>query len=227
MHKHLKRTTQCTATPDHRFSCHSFSDVVLVVLTFIVLWCQECKVDTNNFLHMPPEDDFEILFSAEQTGRILSITDSKSIQIDAKLLSYKVLFLTCSLQRLFTRLFVFPIFFKIFCVRFHSGLADHDKLTRSLLTQNNSSWPTSSHITSPFFDRDPSWGEPVVENDLPTWQCNSCESKNDTWNLNRQLLNLSSWAKIVTLNCWCLLAIPPRGGDSISSGTKLKHNSPV
>ena len=41
---------------------------------------------------MPPEDDFEILFSAEQTGRILSITDSKSIQIDAKLLSYKFYF---------------------------------------------------------------------------------------------------------------------------------------
>ena len=126
-----------------------------------------------------------------------------------------------------TEIVCFSYYFKIFCVRFHSGLADHDKLTRSLLTQNNSSWPTSSHITSPFFDRDLSWGEPVVENDLPSWQCNSCESKNDTWNLKRQLLNLSSWAKIVTLNCWCLLAIPPRGGDSISSGTKLKHNSPV
>ena len=117
MHKHLKRTTQCTATPDHRFSCHSFSDVVLVVLIFIVLfaqiWCQECKVDTYNFLHIPPEDDFEILFSAEQTGRILSITDSKSIQIDAKLLSYKVLFLACFLQRLLLlRLFVFPIISK-------------------------------------------------------------------------------------------------------------------
>ena len=92
MHKHVKRTTQCTATPDHRYSCHSFSDVVLVVLIFIVLWCQECKVDTDNFLHIPPEDDFEILFSAEQTGRILSIRDSKSIQIDAKLLSYKFYF---------------------------------------------------------------------------------------------------------------------------------------
>lgn len=54
-----------------------------------------------------------------------------------------------------TEIVCFSYYFKMFCVTFHSGLADHDKLTRSLLTQNNSSWPTSSHITSPFFDRDP------------------------------------------------------------------------
>lgn len=73
------------------FSCHSFDVVLLILALFAQKWCQECKVDTNNFLHIPLEvkSGLKCYLSAKRTGRFLSIIDGKCIHTDVKLLSVK------------------------------------------------------------------------------------------------------------------------------------------